>query len=69
MFFDSEVEIYYDLLKNDQILSQCKPLCKWYTLSMSIVLCVNKSQFKGIVAHQCSIQWKKHLDFKTQFKI
>ncbi len=23
MFFDSEVEIYYDLLKNDQILSQC----------------------------------------------
>jgi hypothetical protein len=24
MFFDSEVEIYYDLLKNDQILLQCK---------------------------------------------
>ncbi len=23
MFFDSEVEIYNDLLKNDQILSQC----------------------------------------------
>jgi hypothetical protein len=23
MFFDSEVEIYYDLLKNDQILTQC----------------------------------------------
>ncbi len=23
MFFDSEVEIYYDLLKNDQILLQC----------------------------------------------
>jgi hypothetical protein len=23
MFFDSEVEIYYDLLKNNQILSQC----------------------------------------------
>ena len=23
MFFDSEVKIYYDLLKNDQILSQC----------------------------------------------
>jgi hypothetical protein len=23
MFFDSEVKIYYDLLKNGQILSQC----------------------------------------------
>ncbi len=23
MFFDSELEIYYDLLKNDQILLQC----------------------------------------------
>jgi hypothetical protein len=23
MFLDSEVEIYYDLLKNDQILLQC----------------------------------------------
>jgi hypothetical protein len=26
MFFDSEVEIYYDLLKNDQILSQFRGL-------------------------------------------
>jgi hypothetical protein len=33
MFFDSEVKIYYDLLKNDQILSQCIPLGPLINLS------------------------------------
>jgi hypothetical protein len=39
MFFDSEVEIYYDLLKNDQILLQCSeaPNLIWYAAKNKIV--------------------------------
>jgi hypothetical protein len=39
MFFDSEVEIYYELLKNDQILSQCNHVsCSNFSLaSLSII--------------------------------
>ncbi len=65
MFFDSEVEIYYDLLKNIQILSQCV----WVFLDTAVVTFLIENKIISQQLLSKNLQYTVHLSFRGFFLI